>query len=102
MYFILFRKRGLGICISVSRSFMKLNELAFAYASAIFGGVWIFLMMVYSLLTGRASDLMTRAASLHWASYSWGGAFLMAIEHIIAWFILGWVFAWLYNIFIKD
>ena len=81
---------------------MKWNELAYAYASAIFGGVFVFLMMAYSLLTGRVSDIMTRTASLHWAPYSWGGALLMLVEHAIAWFILGWVFAWLYNLFIKE
>ncbi len=81
---------------------MKLNELAFAYASGIFGGVWVFLMMAFSLLTGRVSDLMARAAALHWASYSWGGALLMLAEHAVAWFILGWLFAWLYNLFVKD
>jgi len=80
---------------------MKLNALALAYASAIFCGLWVFLAMAFSLLTGRASDLMARAAALHWASYSWSGAILMLAEHAIAGFVLGWIFAWLYNKFAK-
>ncbi len=80
---------------------MKLNALALGYASAIFCGVWVFLVMAYSLLTGKVSDFMTRAATLHWASYSWGGAILMLVEHAIAGFILGWIFAWLYDKFAK-
>ncbi len=80
---------------------MKLNALALAYASAIFGGVWTFLMMAFSLLTGKASDFMARMAALHLASYSWGGAIVMTIEGVVAGFILGWIFAWLYNKFAK-
>jgi len=80
---------------------MKLNSLALAYASAIFCGVWTFLVMAFSLLTGKASDFLTRAAELHLASYSWGGAVVMLVEHAIAGFILAWIFAWLYNKFAK-
>ena len=81
---------------------MKLNKLALAYTLAIFNGVIAFLMMAYSLLTGKASDFLTRAAALHWASYSWGGAILVLIEEAICGFIVGWLFAWVYNKFVKE
>jgi hypothetical protein len=81
---------------------MKLNKLSLAYTLAIFYGVGAFLMMAYSLLTGKASDFMARAAVLHWASYSWGGAILVLIEETICGFIVGWLFAWVYNKLAKD
>ena len=81
---------------------MQLDKIALAWAAAIFGGAGAFLIMAFSLLTGRVSFVMSRVAALHWASYSWTGALVMAIEHVIFGFILGWVFAWLYNLFIKE
>jgi len=85
----------------ISSTFMKLDQKALAWALAIFAGAWAFLAMGYSLLTGRASDILTRAAALHFASYSWGGAILMLIEHFIGGLIIGWLFAWVYNKFAK-
>lgn len=81
---------------------MKLNKLAFAYAIAIFDGALVFLAMAYSLLFGKASVAMARVAAIHFAPYSFLGAILMLIEHAIAGFIIGWVFVWLYNSFIKE
>jgi len=81
---------------------MQLDKIALAWAVAIFDGVAVFLMMAFSLLTGRVSFVLSRVASLHWTSYSWTGALVMAIEHIVVGFILGWVFAWLYNLFVKE
>jgi len=81
---------------------MKLNKLAFAYAVAIFDGALVFLAMVYSLLFGKASAIMVRVAAIHFAPYSFIGTILMLIEHAVAGFILGWIFAWLYNSFVKE
>jgi len=81
---------------------MKLNKLALAYATAIFDGGLVFLAMIYFLLSGKASVAMTRVAAIHFAPYSFLGAILMLVEHAIAGFILGWIFAWLYNSFIKE
>ena len=81
---------------------MQLDKIALAWAVAIFDGAAVFLMMTFSLLTGRVSYVMSRAAALHWASYSWVGALVMAIEHVIGGFILGWIFAWFYNLFVKE
>jgi hypothetical protein len=81
---------------------MKLNKLALAYAVAIFDGALVFITMVYSLLFGKASVAMARVAAIHFAPYSFLGAILMLVEHAIAGFILGWVFAWLYNKFVKE
>ena len=81
---------------------MKLNKLAFAYAVAIFDGALVFIAMAYSLLFGKASAIMVRVAAIHFAPYSFVGAILMLIEHAVAGFILGWIFAWLYNSFVKE
>jgi hypothetical protein len=81
---------------------MKLNKLAFGYAIAIFDGGLIFVAMIYSLLFGKASAIMARVAAIHFAPYSFWGAIFMLVEHAIAGFILGWVFAWLYNKFVKE
>jgi len=81
---------------------MKLNKLALAYATAIFDGGLVFLAMVYFLLSGKASVAMARVAAVNFAPYSFWGAILMLIEHAVAGFILGWVFAWLYNKFVKE
>jgi len=81
---------------------MKLNKLALAYATAIFDGGLIFLTMMYFLLSGKASVSMARVAAIHFAPYSFLGAILMLVEHAIAGFILAWIFAWLYNSFIKE
>ena len=80
---------------------MKLQQMALAYTLAIFYGVGTFLVMGYSLTTGEASDFVARAAALHFAPYSWGGAIILLIEHAIAGFIIGWLFVWVYNKFIK-
>ncbi|OGZ41557.1 MAG: hypothetical protein A3B04_01220 [Candidatus Portnoybacteria bacterium RIFCSPLOWO2_02_FULL_39_11] len=81
---------------------MQLDKMAMGWAVAIFDGAGVFLAMSFSLLTGRVSYVMSRAAALHWSSYSWVGALVMAIEHIAVGFILGWLFAWLYNLFVKE
>jgi hypothetical protein len=81
---------------------MKFDKLALAYTVAIFYGALTFLMMAYSLLTGVAKDFMARTAAVHWASYSWGGAILMTVEYLVGGFVLGWLFAWLYNYFAKE
>lgn len=81
---------------------MKLHQLAFAYTVAIFDGLAVFLIMAYSLLLNKANVAIARVATLHWANYSWSGAILMLIEHLICGFILGWLFAWVYNRFVKE
>ena len=63
--------------------------MALAYTLAIFYGVGTFLVMGYSLTTGEASDFVARAAALHFAPYSWGGAIILLIEQAIAGFIIG-------------
>lgn len=81
---------------------MKLDKMAMAWAVAIFDGAFVFLAMLFSLLTGRASDIMARFSSLHLASYSWAGSAVMAIEQAVVGFALGWLFAWAYNSFARE
>ncbi len=80
---------------------MKLHILAFAYACAIFNGVLVFLFLACSLLTGVAHDLAARYVALHLVTYSWLGAILMLVEYALIGFILGWLFAFVYNKFVK-
>lgn len=88
--------------ITFFQNHMKFDKLAMAWAFAIFNCLVVFLVMAFSLLTGRASDILTRAAALHWASYSWVGALTMAVEQAVVGFILGWFFAWAYNSFARE
>ena len=81
---------------------MQLDKIAMGWAFAILDGLGIFFAMAFSLLTNRVSFIMSRAAALHWATYSWTGALVMAIEHVVVGFILGWFFAWVYNSFVRE
>jgi hypothetical protein len=79
---------------------MQLNSKALGYTAAIFaGGMWL-LLMVFSLLTGIGEMTITTFGSYHpFFSYSWIGLVVIVVEHLIGGFILGWIFAWLYNKF---
>ena len=77
---------------------MKLNAKAFGLAIAIFGGAFWLIAMAISLLTGFGKETLTTWGSWHpFFTYSWNGLIVMVIEHFIGGFILGGIFAWLYN-----
>lgn len=81
---------------------MQLNSKAFGFAAAIFAGACWFLSMIFSLLTGVGEMTLTTLGSYHpFFSYSFGGMIIIVIEHLIGGYILGWIFAWLYNKFLK-
>ena len=81
---------------------MQLKPKALGLATAIFSGALWLLVMVFSLLTGVGKITLTAIGSFHpFFSYSWGGMFIIVIENLIGGFILGWIFAWLYNKFLK-
>lgn len=77
---------------------MHLNKKAFAWATSILaGGIWL-VIMIFSLITGVGQKTITTLGSYHpFFSYSFWGMIIIVIEHLIGGFILGWIFAWLYN-----
>ena len=77
-----------------------LNSKALGYAVAVFaGGLWLVLMGL-SLLSGIGEMTLTTLGSYHpFFSYSWTGLVIIVVENLICGFILGWIFAWLYNKF---
>lgn len=79
---------------------MKLDSKALAKATAFFaGGLWL-IVMVFSLITGVGQLTLTTMGSYHpFFSYSWGGLVVIVIENLIGGYVLGWIFAWLYNRF---
>lgn len=77
---------------------MQLNPKAFGLAVAIISAAGWFLLMSFSLLTRIGDITMTTLGAFHpFFTYSWGGMIVLVIEHLIGGFILGWIFAWLYN-----
>lgn len=79
---------------------MKLDSKAFAKAVAIFSGGWWLVIMGFSLIFGVGQQTISTLGSYHpFFSYNWGGLVVIVIEHLIGGFILGWIFAWLYNRF---
>lgn len=81
---------------------MQLNIKAFAWTVSVFAGACWFLMMVFSLLTGVGERTVATLGSYHpFFSYSWWGMVIIVVEHLIGGFIVGWIFAWLYNKMLK-
>lgn len=81
---------------------MQLNPKVLGLTAAILAGAWWFLAMSFSLLTGIGQITMTTIGSFHlFFSYSWTGMITIVIEHLIAGFVVGWIFAWLYNKLLK-
>jgi len=81
---------------------MQLNPKTLGYTVAIFAGAYWFLAMIFSLLTGIGEITLTTLGSFHpFFSYSWAGMIIIVIEHLIAGFIVGWIFAKVYNKLLK-
>jgi hypothetical protein len=82
---------------------MRLNPKALGLTMAILsGGCWL-VMMVVSLLTGIGEMTLRTIGSWHpFFSYTWGGMIVIVIEHFIGGFVIGLIFAWLYNKQIKQ
>ncbi len=77
---------------------MQLSAKAFGLAVAIFGSAFWLIAMAISLLNGFGKETLTTWGSWHpYFSYSWAGMIVMMIEHFVAGFIGGGIFAWLYN-----
>ncbi|MBI5401688.1 hypothetical protein HZB05_02570 [Candidatus Wolfebacteria bacterium] len=77
-----------------------LNSKAFGSALGILAGGFWFLMMGFSLLTGMGERTVVALGSFHpFFGYSFGGLIIIVIEHLIGGFIIGAIFAKLYNKF---
>ena len=77
---------------------MSLNPRAFGRTVAMISAVFWLLTMIFSLLTGIGEITLTTIGSFHpFFSYSWGGMIIIVIEHLIGGFIVGWIFAKVYN-----
>ncbi len=81
---------------------MQLNPKALAYTVAIFSAACWFILMTFSLITGIGNLTMTELGAYHpFFTYSWGGMIIIVIEHLVGGYIVGWIFAWLYNKFLQ-
>jgi hypothetical protein len=77
---------------------MKLSAKAFGLTIAVLASAFWLVAMTISILTGLGEETLTTWGSWHpYFSYSWGGLFVMVIEHFVGGFIFGGIFAWLYN-----
>ena len=77
---------------------MQLNPKALGWAAGILSGAFWFLAMTFSLASGLGARTLTTLGSFHpLFSYSWIGMVIITVEHLIAGYIIGWIFAWLYN-----
>lgn len=79
-----------------------LNPKALGYTlSVLAAGFWL-LVMTFSLLTGIGRITLDTIGHFHpFFSYSWGGMVIIVIEHLVFGFIVGWLFARVYNRFNK-
>ena len=81
---------------------MKLSQKGLGSALGILAGACWLVMMVGTLAFGWWSDAVMSIGPLHpWFSLTWSGTVWMVILHVVAGYILGWIFAWLYNKFAK-
>ncbi|KKW48212.1 MAG: hypothetical protein UY99_C0010G0045 [Parcubacteria group bacterium GW2011_GWA1_59_11] len=75
-----------------------LNPKALGSTLAILAGAFWLVAMSVSLLTGLWQDTVATVSGFHpYVTYTWTGMVLIVVEHLVAGYILGWVFAWLYN-----
>jgi len=81
---------------------MQLNKKALGLTAAVLSGAFWLVTMVVSLLTGVGELTLTTIGSFHpFFEYSWVGMVVIVVEHLICGFILGWLFAWVYNKFLS-
>ncbi len=77
---------------------LPINEKNFALACGIITGLWVFVSVAYSLLTGQAAQFMAILAGLYpGVSATWAGAVIAAVYGFLDAAIAAYVFAWLYN-----
>jgi len=84
----------------------QLCKTSLGWTFSIFGGVTTFVIAVLGQLSGYVSgnvgDQFLRIMEISNPFYIfdlsvWWGGLLGTLEAFVFWFLLGWVFAWLYN-----
>jgi len=79
---------------------MKLNAKALALSAGILWGLMIFLLTNISLLRGGEGEHLSRLAQFYIGySFSFLGSLIGLVWGFVTMFIVGWVFALLYNKF---
>jgi hypothetical protein len=82
---------------------MQLNPKALGLTAGVLGGAFWLVAMVLSLLTGFGEQTLTTWGSWHpLFTYGWVGMIVAVIEHLIGGYIVGWLFATVYNQFLKQ
>jgi NhaP-type Na+/H+ or K+/H+ antiporter len=77
---------------------MKLNPKAFALALGLVWGVTVFLITNISLIRGGHGEHLSRLAQIYPGyTFTFLGSLIGLVWGFVTMFIVGWVFAWLYN-----
>lgn len=77
-----------------------LNSRAFGSAVGVLAGAFWFFAMDISLLFHVGERTLTTLGSFHpYFTYSWTGMIVIVLEHLVGGYIIGWIFAKLYNAF---
>lgn len=77
---------------------MKLNLKAFSLTVGLFAGAAWLVALVVSIFNTDIRTLVMLIGGLHpWFSYSLLGGLWIVVLHFICGFIIGWLFAWVYN-----
>lgn len=78
---------------------MKLNPKALALTSGIIWGLSIFIATIWLLIRNTGGDTISLLKNFYLGySYSIGGAFIGLLWGFIDGLIIGFIFAWLYNL----
>jgi len=80
---------------------MKLNAKALALTSGILWGLAVFIITIWLLISGSEGHTISLLGKFYIGyCLSWGGAFIGLIWGFVDGLICGFIFAWLYNLFI--
>jgi len=80
---------------------MKLNTKAFALTAGIIWGISIFIATIWILISGSQGKTISLLGVFYFGySCSIGGAFIGLIWGFVDGLIVGFIFAWLYNLLV--
>ena len=79
---------------------MKLDPKALGLTCGVLAGLGWLVLMIVSLQTGFLDQTLQGWCGLHpRCAYTYGGAVWMAVMHLVAGLVGGYVFGWVYNKF---
>jgi hypothetical protein len=82
---------------------MKLNSKAFSLAAGIVWGIVVFLATNISMLRHGQGQTLSKLVQIYPGySFSFGGSIVGLIWGFVSMALLGWLFAWLYNMFVTE